>query len=64
MDGRRIPSLLYRIEESRGYESTGDLWSPGHFRVDLRNGGYIEIDGVKFNESGRFTREGFPAAQI
>jgi predicted glycogen debranching enzyme len=39
VDGRRIPPLLYRIEESRGYESTGDLWSPGHFRVDLRRGG-------------------------
>jgi glycogen debranching enzyme len=38
IDGRRLPSMLYRIEESRGYESTGDLWSPGHFRVDLRPG--------------------------
>ena len=23
-----------RVEESRGYESRGDLWSPGYFRVD------------------------------
>jgi hypothetical protein len=30
--------------------------------VDLRDGGYIEIDGIKVNENGRFTREGFPAA--
>jgi predicted glycogen debranching enzyme len=35
IDGRHVPSVLYRIEESRGYEATGDLWSPGHFRVDL-----------------------------
>jgi len=27
--------MLYRIEESRGYESRGDLWSPGYFRFDL-----------------------------
>jgi predicted glycogen debranching enzyme len=27
--------LLYRIEQSRGYESTGELWCPGYFRVDL-----------------------------
>jgi hypothetical protein len=28
--------------------------------VDLRNGGFAEIDGVKIVEDGRFTREGFP----
>lgn len=32
---QRIPERIYRIEESRGYESSGDLWSPGYFRVDL-----------------------------
>lgn len=32
---RRIPEMLYPVEESRGYESTGDLWSPGYFRIDL-----------------------------
>jgi predicted glycogen debranching enzyme len=31
----RMRELLYRIEENRGYESVGDLWSPGFFRVDL-----------------------------
>jgi predicted glycogen debranching enzyme len=31
----RIPEVAYRIEGSRGYESSGDLWSPGYFRVDL-----------------------------
>jgi predicted glycogen debranching enzyme len=38
IDGQHVPSVLYRIEESRGYEATGDLWSPGHFRVDLHKG--------------------------
>lgn len=33
-----ITRLFYRTEESRGYESQGDLWSPGCFRVDLRKG--------------------------
>jgi predicted glycogen debranching enzyme len=28
----------YRIEARRGYESTGELWSPGYFRVDLLPG--------------------------
>jgi predicted glycogen debranching enzyme len=30
--------MLYRIEQSRGYDSKGDLWSPGYFRVDLAEG--------------------------
>jgi hypothetical protein len=29
--------------------------------VDLRHGGHIEVDGVKVNVDGKFTREGFPA---
>jgi predicted glycogen debranching enzyme len=28
-----IRRVLYPIERSRGYESTGDLWSPGYFRI-------------------------------
>jgi predicted glycogen debranching enzyme len=31
----RVRQVLYRMEESRGYESSGDWWSPGHFRVWL-----------------------------
>jgi predicted glycogen debranching enzyme len=29
----RTQQVLYRMEETRGYESTGELWSPGFFRV-------------------------------
>lgn len=32
---QKVPEWLYRVEESRGYESRGDLWSPGQLRVDL-----------------------------
>jgi predicted glycogen debranching enzyme len=32
---RLISEVLYRTEESRGYDYKGDLWSPGHFWVDL-----------------------------
>jgi predicted glycogen debranching enzyme len=35
VDGRVLPDVLYRVEESRGHEYKGNLWSPGHFRVDL-----------------------------
>jgi predicted glycogen debranching enzyme len=35
---RKFPHILYRVEESRGYDSTGTLWCPGHFWVDLTRG--------------------------
>ncbi len=35
MDGKQLPGILYRVEESRGYEHLGTLWTPGYFRVDL-----------------------------
>jgi aminopeptidase len=46
-----------------GYPETGNANPSGlHWDmvVDLRAGGYVEIDGVRINENGRFTREGFP----
>jgi predicted glycogen debranching enzyme len=30
-----LPEVIYPVEESRGYEETGTLWSPGYFRADL-----------------------------
>ena len=33
VDGKEISQVVYRLEESRGYEYRGSLWSPGHFRV-------------------------------
>jgi predicted glycogen debranching enzyme len=38
LDFERSPEMLYRIEESRGYDGIGVLWSPGVFRVNLRHG--------------------------
>jgi len=35
VETKKIPNVIFRIEGSRGYEHTGDLWSPGYFRVDL-----------------------------
>ena len=35
MERKLTKEVLYRIEESRGYDSVGDLWSPGYFRFDL-----------------------------
>jgi predicted glycogen debranching enzyme len=35
VDGTHLQDILYRVEESRGYEHLGALWSPGYFRADL-----------------------------
>jgi len=35
IERRRLTERLYRIEESRGYDSIGDLWTPGYFRFDV-----------------------------
>ena len=35
MDERTVPQVMYRVEAGRGYESVGELWSPGYFRLDL-----------------------------
>ncbi len=48
-----------------GYPETGNTNQSGlHWDmvVDLRPGGYVEIDGVKISENGKFLREGFPVA--
>jgi len=34
--GLRLDNVLYPVEESRGYQSHGDLWSPGYFTLGLR----------------------------
>ena len=46
-----------------GYPETGNSNQSGlHWDmvVDLRTGGYVEIDGVKVNVDGKFTQVGFP----
>src|SRR5437867_3597073 len=38
LDPKRIDNVLYPVEESRGYQARGDLWSPGVFRLSLSAG--------------------------
>jgi predicted glycogen debranching enzyme len=37
MESSRRPDVIYRVEESRGYDFRGSLWSPGYFRADLNS---------------------------
>jgi predicted glycogen debranching enzyme len=36
---RKIPQVVYLIEQSRGYAHEGQLWSPGFFHVELAKEG-------------------------
>jgi predicted glycogen debranching enzyme len=36
--GRRIDNVLYPVEESRGYQARGDLWSPGYYKLTVGKG--------------------------
>ena len=43
LKGRRLNEVQYPVEESRGYQAQGDLWSPGYFRVGLKPGGRASL---------------------
>ncbi|MGE0449463.1 MAG: amylo-alpha-1,6-glucosidase [Vicinamibacterales bacterium] len=38
LKGRRIEEVQYPVEERRGYEARGDLWSPGYYRLTIERG--------------------------
>jgi predicted glycogen debranching enzyme len=45
IEPRKIHEIVYRSELERGYDSEGDLWSPGIFRVDLTQGDRATLIG-------------------
>lgn len=38
VDDHHVDDLVYRLEQRRGYDHVGRLWSPGFFRADLAPG--------------------------
>ncbi len=48
LKGKRIDSVLYPVEEHRGYQARGTLWSPGYYRFRLAQG--------RARDSGRVDR--------
>src|SRR5262249_61847009 len=38
LKGLRIESVLYPVEDSRGYQARVVLWSPGYFKLTLSRG--------------------------
>ena len=42
-DERVTSEFVYPVEESRGYEFRGTLWTPGHFEATLRRGDAITL---------------------
>lgn len=43
MNERRMRNVRYLVEQSRGYDSSGDLYSPGTFHVDLEIGSPVTL---------------------
>jgi predicted glycogen debranching enzyme len=43
LDERGISSVPYKMEEDRGYQWVGSLWSPGYFRADAQAGQSISL---------------------
>jgi predicted glycogen debranching enzyme len=43
MDAAQFTSLRYRIEQSRGYDWRGNLWSPGVFSAEVKAGAEISL---------------------
>jgi predicted glycogen debranching enzyme len=43
VDERRIRNVKYLVEQSRGYDASGDLYSPGLFRADLEVGAPVTL---------------------
>jgi predicted glycogen debranching enzyme len=43
LDEKGIRSVPYRMEEDRGYDWVGSLWSPGYFRADAARGQSISL---------------------
>jgi predicted glycogen debranching enzyme len=38
LKSKAIDNVLYPVEESRGYQARGDLWSPGYFTLSMQQG--------------------------
>jgi predicted glycogen debranching enzyme len=43
LKGKQLDNVLYPVEESRGYQSRGDLWSPGYFTLALQAGQRVAL---------------------
>ncbi len=43
VEEQRLAEVVYRIEGSRGYDQQGDLFSPGHLRLDLDRGAPVTL---------------------
>jgi predicted glycogen debranching enzyme len=45
ISSKKIPQVVYRTEQSRGYVHEGNLWSPGFFHVDLEETDSVTLVG-------------------
>ena len=60
-----FPSLVYELEQHRGYECCGDLWSPGYFRLTLApdSPGALIASTESWETIGALTPQDLPRAE-
>jgi predicted glycogen debranching enzyme len=58
--------MVYSLEQNRGYECCGDLWSPGYFRLTLRPGvpGTLIASTESWDTIGALSPEELPHAEF
>jgi predicted glycogen debranching enzyme len=65
-DRKPISDILFRTEQTRGYESQGSMWSPGYFRFDLEPGEEITFIATteKWDIQNTLTPEAAGSAEV
>jgi len=59
-------NVVYALEQNRGYECCGELWTPGYFRLTLRPGemGTLVASTESWDTIGALTPWDLPAAEM
>jgi predicted glycogen debranching enzyme len=60
-----FPNLVYGLEQNRGYECCGELWTPGYFRLTLRPGsaGTLVASTESWETIGALSPDDLPHAE-
>jgi predicted glycogen debranching enzyme len=43
LENQILQNIYFHLESKTGYESVGDLWSPGYFKVELQTGSHAAL---------------------
>ena len=66
LDEKGLQGIPYHMEETRGYQWHGSLWSPGYFRADVVEGGQVSLiaSAESWETLSALSPEGAAAAEL